>query len=349
MQRLCSHPFAPWLLDRIRQARTLALMTHVGPDADGLGSQLAFCRSAALAGHRSVIVNDDPCPPRYAWIDPDRRIGDFDGNAAELDSADLGLIFDAHEPDRGGRPVRRMRDLGKPVWVIDHHPCEARSDVTGCIATDFSSTGELVYELLLALGWPIDAGVAAPMYAAMSFDTGSFRFLRNQPRTLRTAAALLQTGMDANPIQEALFASRPRAELELLGRIIAATRYADGGRIAWVVAEPNIVNGLDVPADAVGETISTLIGTDGVLVALQIKPGRQAGEWKMSLRSKASVKVGHIARDLGGGGHDHAAGASFFGNPHEVARTLLGQIEAAVRGQVGAVAVLGPRATGEAP
>lgn len=334
-QRLSAFPFAPWFLDHLRAAHGFALMTHIGPDADGLGSQLAFALAAAAAGKSAVIVNEDPCPARYAWLDPDRRIGDYDGSADLLAAADLGLIFDAHEPDRAGRPVRKLRELGKPVWVIDHHPCAPAADIAGCIAVDFSSTGELVFELIAALGWPLPAPAAAPLYAAMSFDTGSFRFIRNQPRTLQVAAELLKTGMDANPIQEALFANRPRGEFELLGRVVAATRFADGGRIAWMVATPELTADLELANDAVGETIPLLIGIDGVLVALQIKPGRQAGEWKLSLRSKTAVKIGHIARDMGGGGHDHAAGATFAGNPHDMARQLLGQIEAAIRSQVG--------------
>ncbi|MBM4342497.1 MAG: DHH family phosphoesterase [Deltaproteobacteria bacterium] len=311
-------------------------MTHLGPDADGLGSQLALLRSARLAGRDAFIVNEDPCPSRYVWLDPDGEIGDFDGAAPGLARADLGLIFDAHEPDRAGRPVRRLRELAKPVWVVDHHPAGPTAEITGCIATEFSSTGELVYELLLSLGWPIDATVAVPLYAAMSFDTGSFRFLRNQARTLRAAAALLDTGMDANPVQEALFANRPRGEVELLGRVIAATRFADNGRIAWVVVEPEMLVGLDLANDAVGETIGTLIGTEGVLAAVQVKPGRVPGEWKFSLRSKTAVRIGHIAREVGGGGHDHAAGATFFGNPHDQARQVVAQVEAAIRAQVGA-------------
>ncbi len=335
MQRLSGHPFAPWFLDHLRQVRHFALMTHQGPDADGLGSQLAFALAAVQAGRTARIVNDDPCPARFAWIDPLRWIGDFDGTADALGEAELGLMFDAHEIERAGRPARRMRELGKPVWVVDHHPCAPTAEVTGCIAGEFSSSGELVFTLIKALGWPITAEVAAPLYAAMSFDTGSFRYLRNQPNTLRVAAELVQTGIDTNPISEALFSNKPRAEVELLGRVIAATRFSDGGRVAYTVVEPELTEGLDLANDAVGETISTLVGIEGVLVALQIKPGRQPGEWKLSLRSKTAVKIGHIARDIGGGGHDHAAGATLHGNPHDWARKLLQQVEAALRAQVG--------------
>jgi len=343
--KLTGVPFAPWFLDGIRHARSIALMTHVGPDADGLGAQLGFLRAARRAGMAARIVNDDPCPRRYGWLDEEGDVGDFDGAAAELETADLGLMFDTHEIDRAGRPARRLRELGVPVWVVDHHPCAADADVAGCIAATFSSSGELVFELVRALGWQVDAAVAAPLYAAMSFDTGSFRFLRNQGSTLRAAAALIDTGLDTNPIQEALFATRPRAEFDLLGRVIAATRFHDNGRVACTVVEAGLTDGLTLEADAVGETITAIIGVEGVLVAAQIKPGRAPGEWKLSLRSKTAVKIGHIARDLGGGGHDHAAGATLRGNPHELARRVIAAAELAIAAQVdrGPARAAGPR------
>lgn len=332
--QLSDFPFEPWLLDGLRRARRLVLMTHVGPDADGLGAQLAFARAAELAGKQVHIANEDPCPARYAWMDPRGRIAAFDPQADKVQGADLALIFDAHEVERAQRPARRALELGVPLWVVDHHPCDAGKDVTGLIAVDFSSSGELVWRLIQALGWPVDAEVAAAVYAAIAFDTGSFRFVRNQPGTFEVAAELLRTGMDANPIQEALFASRPRDELILLGRVIDRVRFAGQNRIAWALLGDEVSAGLQVAGDALGELIPTLIGIDGVLIAAMVKPGRQAGEWKVSLRSKAAVKVGYVMRALGGGGHDHAAGATLYGDPLPQLQAVLLELEKALADQV---------------
>lgn len=334
MRRLSDFPFEPWLLEGLRRAERLVLMTHVGPDADGLGAQLAFARAAELAGKQVHIVNEDPCPARYGWLDPRRRIGCYSDGAEWLQQADMALIFDANEVERAQRPARRAVELGLPLWVIDHHPCAAELQVQGLIAVDFSSSGELVWHLVKALGWPVDAEVAAAVYAAISFDTGSFRFVRNQARTFEVAAELLRTGMDANPIQEALFASRPRAELLLLGRVIDQVRFAGSGRIAWALLTEGITAGLEVADDALGEVIPTLIGIDGVLIAAMIKPGRQPGEWKISLRSKAAVKVGYVMRALGGGGHDHAAGATLYGEPLPQLLQVVAELEHALAQQV---------------
>ena len=330
MQRLSGVPFAPWLLERIRAAPAIVLSTHVGPDADGLGSQLAFARAARAMGKKAVVVNEDPLPRRYRWLDPHGDIGHFDRDAGKLQHAALGLLFDTHEVARAGRPAQWLTAHGVDVWVVDHHAVRRDLPVQGVVATEFSSSGELVFRLLEALRWPVDAVAAQALYAAMSFDTGSFRFLRNQAETLRVAATLLDTGFDANPLQEALFASRPRDEVRLLGRVLAALQFAADGRIAWTALGPDIGHGLQLADDAIGETIPHLIGIEGVQIAMQLRPGRKAGEWKLSLRSKTAVRIGHVAEHFGGGGHDHAAGATLSGEKEALAAEVLAMLVAAL-------------------
>lgn len=318
------------LLATIRGARRLVCITHVDPDADGLGSQLGFCRAARNAGLDAVIVNDDPCPIRYRWLDGHGDVGDFDGHAERLDGADLALLFDANEVARAGRPLAELQRRGVPVLLVDHHAVGPRCTLGGLVATSFSSSGELTFRLLEALGWPIDADVALPLYAAMSFDTGSFRFLRNQPETLRVAATLLATGFDADPVQEALFASRPFAETQLLGRVLDRIKRNGDGTVAWAVVPSEAIADLDVPRDAVGEAIGFVIGIEGVRAAALFKPGRAAGEWKLSLRSKAGTPIGSIATERGGGGHAHAAGVTLVGDIDALVRDVVGAMERAV-------------------
>jgi bifunctional oligoribonuclease and PAP phosphatase NrnA len=332
VRRLSGYPFEPWFLDRIRSASHIALMTHVGPDADGLGSQVAFCAAARKAGVSAVVVNNDPLPNRYRWLDPQGVVLDVRSGGAELGRADLGLVFDTHDPARAGQPHAALTSNGVDVLVLDHHRVAEDADVQGVVATEFSSTGELCYRLLQALGWPIDAEVAHGIYSAISFDTGSFRYLRNQATTMRVAAELLDTGLDTNPIQEALFASRPAVETRLLGRILDRVRFAADGRVAFVIADADVAEGLQVASDAYGEAIPFVIGIEGVLAAAMLKPGRSADEWRLSLRSKTAAKIGHIAEKRGGGGHAHAAGATLQGKPDALMAEIVAEMTAAVVG-----------------
>lgn len=330
MRRLSGYPFEDWFLERVSSAQRIALMTHVGPDADGLGSQVAFCCAAAKAGKQAIVVNEDPLPVRYAWLDPAGVTHCADGGMAILAQCDLGLVFDTHEPSRAGRPFAALAQRGVDVLVLDHHKVSDEAAVQGVVATEFSSTGELCYRLLQALQWPIDADVAAGIYAAMSFDTGSFRFLRNQSDTMRVAAELLDTGLDTNPIQEALFASRPAAETQLLGRLLSRLQFSDDGTVAWVIAERSVAEGLDIASDAFGEAMPFVIGIEGVVAAAMLKPGREPGEWKLSLRSKTAATIGHIAKARGGGGHAHAAGATLRGEPRALMAEIVGELQRAV-------------------
>nr|MBP48032.1 hypothetical protein [Myxococcales bacterium] len=274
---------------------------------------LAFALAARAAGKRVSIVNDDPCPSRYAWMDPDKDLGDFDNDARSLQGADLGLIFDANELSRARRPAAQLIATGCDVWVFDHHRLAPDSAISGCVATEFSSTGELCFRLLQALQWTVPAAAAAAIYSAISFDTGSFRFLRNQANTLEVAAELLATGIDTNPIQEALWANRPFDETILLGRIVSSIERRAAGKVAWVVVRPEMLKGLSLGPGAAGEAMPSVIGIEGVLVAAMVKPGRKPQEWKVSFRSKTAAKIGHIASARGGGGHAHAAGCTMQG------------------------------------
>ena len=330
MQRLTATPFAPWFLERLRSANRIVAMTHVGPDADGLGSQLAFCLAARAAGKDVVILNEDPCPPRYAWMDPSGLVQCFDDAPDALAGADLGLIFDAHEIGRAGRPAEALRAKGVDVWVVDHHAVAADTQVTGCVATDYSSSGELCFRLLEALGWPLGPDSALGIYGAISFDTGSFRFLRNQGRTLRVAADLLDTGLDANPIQEALWASRPFDETVLLGRICSQIERSEDGRVAWAIVPASTLDGLDTGPGAIGEAMPMVIGIDGVVAAAMFKPGRDVNEWRVSLRSKTAATIGHIAQSRGGGGHAHAAGCTVTGDLAPHVQAVIAELVAAV-------------------
>ena len=120
----------------------------------------------------------------------------------------------------------------------------------------------------------------------------------------------------------------------MLGRVIQQVRFAGQGRIAWALLTRDVTAGLDVAEDALGEVIPTLIGIEGVLIAAMVKPGRTSDEWKVSLRSKAAVKVGYVMRALGGGGHDHAAGATLMGDPAPQLQAILTELEQALHAQV---------------
>lgn len=320
-------PPDPQQLERLRGARRVVLSTHKGPDADGLGTQVALARALRALGVDVRIINSDALPGRLSFMDPEGSITRWrelpDGPAA-LDDADLIVIVDVADIERTGDMEQALRERAHKVMALDHH----LDDGSGCIGIvdpDVSSCGELAWRLMGWLGAPIDEITAAALYTSISYDTGSFRWLRNQPQTLRVAADLIERGADAAAIQESLWGARPRDHARLIARATEAAHWEADGRLGWVIIDNHLKRGLTVDREAYREVISHLLGIDGALVAATFQvEGKGTARVRMSLRSKRAVEVVEVARRYGGGGHAHACGATAEKvRPAELVREVL--------------------------
>lgn len=314
-------------VERLRAAGRVVLTTHKGPDADGLGTQVALARALRAQGVDARIINGDALPARLHFLDPERSITRWrevpDGLSA-LDAADLIVLVDVADIERTGDMEQPLRARAHKVIALDHHLEDARG-VGGIIDPDVSSCGELGWRLIWWLGGAVDPVAASALYTAISYDTGSFRWLRNQSETLRVAAELIDRGADAAAIQEALWGARPRDHARLVARATEAATWEAGGRLGWVMIDKHLTHGLAVDREAYREVIANLLGVDGALVAATFQvEGQGRATVRISLRSKLAVEVVEVARRFGGGGHAHACGATVEkARPAELVREVL--------------------------
>ena len=291
----------------------MVLTTHKGPDGDGIGSEIALLRALRKMGKSAYVLNNDPTPRRLAFLDAAGEIRRYrtcvEGRKL-LDDADLVMVVDLSEVDRTGDLEKPLVQMAHKVLVVDHH-LPTPTAGPGLIVPDCSSCGELVYRIIAELGVEVDAPTATAIYAAMAYDTASFRYIRNSSQSLRVAAELIDRGADATTIQEALFAARPRDQLTLLLRSLQVAEFAHDGRLAYVILTPKMAKGLNLDREAYREVISHLVGIEGVLVAVtfKVEGGGPKACVRLSLRSKDQVPVVEVAQSFGGGGHAHACGA----------------------------------------
>lgn len=311
-------------------AETLVVATHRNPDGDGVGAELALQRGLGRLGKTVRIINSDPVPKRYRFLDHD---GSFEVAGPEHDDvireADLLVVLDTNDLERIGRPVAQRADGA--ICVIDHHLGDVPAHVHQICDPDCSSTGELVYRILRRLGVTIDAAIAEPIYASILYDTASFRFIRNRAETLRVAAELLACGVDATALQEHIFMTKPRDLPKLYARSFERLRYAGGGRVVWTVVRAEDTADLDLDREALREVIMFLGGLDGVDIAFVLKEESPDGRWKLSVRSKRTVDIFPVVERRGGGGHAHAAGATVHGDLEAIAHGLLDEFDALLR------------------
>lgn len=290
----------------------ILITTHIRPDGDALGSQLALGRFLQKLGKRVTLLNSDPPPYNLGWLPDvdDARV--FDGSMAQrkaIDGAGAIIVVDTNAIDRLGRlavPVEHSRAL---KVLIDHHTEPERWFDVHYARDTASSTGELVYELIVQHDPDlIDAEIATLLYTAIMTDTGSFRYSAVTPRLHRVVADLLERGdLSPDPIHAALYDTRSMAGLRLLGRAIETITLLHDGRVGYMTVSQRMIRETGAGVEEKEGFVNYVLSVEGVEAAViftEIDSGT-----KISFRSKGATHVDVWARHFGGGGHRNASGA----------------------------------------
>ncbi|MFI5234253.1 MAG: bifunctional oligoribonuclease/PAP phosphatase NrnA [Gemmatimonadales bacterium] len=319
------------LAESLVPGRRICLTTHVNPDGDGLGSEVGLVHLLKARGVDVVITNPSLTPDRFGFLFAGLAGVDRSAEAVkELRKADLIVVLDISDLGRLGSLAETVRERGVPVACIDHHvsggtlPAGPRY-----VDPEAAATGELIFEIASANHWPMDQAAARALYVAIFTDTGGFRFSNTRPRTLRTAAALLETGLDTEQIYLDLYASAPEGRVRLLAEALRTLVVEPEAGLAWVTVPPGALERHDVAADDLDGVVEYPRSIQGVRLALLFRE-IAGGRIKVSFRSVGDVDVAALAKPFGGGGHARAAGASLAGSLAEVQATVLAAARAAL-------------------
>lgn len=288
----------------LRGARKLLLTTHELPDGDSLGSALALCRAATGRGVDAVcfVSGDQELPGELGYLRPVEVVRALPADAGER----LAVAMDCGTLERIGAPIRER--VARLVNVDHHHDNQRYGDVNW-IDTQAAATAEMVFALLGRLDLPLTRAVAEPLYAGLVTDTGRFSYDNTTASAHRVAAALIEAGVEPQPVFRRIYENMRPEKLALLGRAIDRLRLLDGGHVA--------VSALT--ADDFAETGATDHDAEGIIDSMRALADiracglmRDAGEpglWRVSLRgTDPRYDVSAFARSQGGGGHKQAAG-----------------------------------------
>jgi len=315
------------ILAAIAEARRLVCATHSPMDGDGLGCGLALQRALAARGQEVVFATEAPVPQAYRFLPGHGGIVVL-GPDDPLPQGDLLVCLDAGEADRLGR-LHAERAPGTRVLNIDHHVSNPGYGDLNWVDPHAAATGELVFQLLDALGAPFDPVLAQYLLVSLVTDTGRFCYSATTPRTLEIAAELLRRGASPDDLQRHLYGAVPVAVLRLRAQAVEKIGLHAGGRVAVLVTEADYGAELGLGAEEVKDLIDVAIGIAGVVVAALVR-GLPGGGAKVSLRSKDDrADVARLASSHGGGGHIRAAGFTAPGaTPRATAEGLLPELEA---------------------
>ena len=283
---------ARWLLDH----DNFCILTHVRPDGDTMGSASALCVGLRQLGKTAHLLYNEGASPF-------------------LNRCQLGLT--KQWPAAGDTLV--TVDVAAPRmlpdnWLclqdrmqlrIDHHSSATSFTDHELVDASAAACGEIVYDVLMAMGCQMTKELAWRLYIAISTDTGCFRYSNTSANTYRVAAACAETGADLYPITQELFDTTSISELKLQNWMVDHAVFLRGGKAA-VCAIPKEMEEQVSQEDLEGIS-GFLRSLEGVKISATIRQTETG--CKMSVRAVPGFDAAAVCKQFGGGGHKGAAGA----------------------------------------
>lgn len=292
-------------IQEITSFKNVAVVSHVRPDGDAVGSQIAVSLWLKAHGVDPVAVNEDDIPANLKWL-----LDFFPIQKPEiLDKTDVDafLFVDGNALDRFGSSVI-SHCADKPLFVIDHHPEPKINPQQSLIDEKATSTCELIFLLFLNSDLSLLKREAAmAIYTGMMTDTGSFRFDSVNESTHTIIAELLKRGgFKPNEVAEQVYDVRSLNQIQLLGMALQTLNLHKNGLASLAVTEAMFKATQTEKADTEG-LVAYPLSVKGVRAAAMFI--EMDGRIKMSLRSRSDLDANEWAKQFGGGGHKKASGA----------------------------------------
>ena len=306
------------IVQAIQAADRILVVTHIHPDGDALGSQLAMGEILTALGKQTYLYTESEISHLYAFLPGCEKL---QTELPDLDQFDCVLALDCGDCFRLG--LKREEFLSvDAVVVIDHHAGHKEFGHLRWVDQHRGSTGEMVYDLACALGVDLTYEAAYCLYTAIVSDTGSFRYSSTTADTFRVAGELLGKGVKPSDVAGKLFDNFSVNRLRLMKDVLETLTLYSDERIATIsVTQAMLAETVTEPADT--ETfINYPRSLRTVKVAAFIKEAPE-GMISVSLRSKSNYDVAQVAAKFGGGGHRNAAGCKWPDSSIEAVRDEL--------------------------
>ncbi|MPY90979.1 MAG: bifunctional oligoribonuclease/PAP phosphatase NrnA [Luteitalea sp.] len=315
---MTTRPSSPDPLHVIRDVvgtrQRFLLTSHARPDGDAIGSQLALAFALRALGKHVRIVNKD-APPPYLWEFP--GVPDIEVASSVDDDFDALFVLECSSLERTG-----LTGLERYFVInIDHHVGNGAYGAINWFDETASACGELVADLIDALGVTWTREVATHLYIAILTDTGGFRHSHITERTFEYCRRATAVGLDAAQIARTVYDSNSVGRLKLLGALLNQMELVADNRVAVLILDSTLLNVTGSSSHDTEGLINVPLSAKDVQVVALLRTDDAEGT-RVSLRSKYDADVQVVARQFGGGGHPNAAGFTVR-EPIDVVRARL--------------------------
>ena len=298
----------------LRQWDQILVMSHASPDGDTLGSASALLRGLVSLGKQVRFFCADPVPEKFQYLFAGIPLGDFaPDHVMTVDVADKALL---------GKAPQEL--VARVELAIDHHGTHVPFAPQRWVEADSAATVELIYALLGELGVELDRAMADCLYTGLATDTGCFRYRNVTPRTHRIAADLLELGAQSGDINQRMFESKSRGQVEAERIAMDSLAFSSQGLVAILEVPYSLFARTGVEENDLDGIASLPREIQGVVLGVTLKE-KADGKVKVSVRANPPADASQLCSRLGGGGHQGAAGCSLGHVTLEQARQTMEQ------------------------
>jgi phosphoesterase RecJ-like protein len=298
------------ILKIIESHTQFVLTTHVNPDGDGLGTEVALALYLKSRGKQATILNYSATPENYLFLDQLYPILKFDPalHKTVIEKAEVIIVLDTNHPDRllAMKPFIMASHAIKVC--IDHHLEPGEFADLYILDEQATATGEIIYFLFNDFGEKIiDCGIAIALYTAIMTDTGSFRYPKTDSEVHDIIAHLIRSGADPGVIYENVYERGSVNRMHLLGMALADLKLMYDGKLAYIVVTQDMFKATGTTEEDTDAFIPYTLAIDGVQIGLMFSEINNV--IKVGFRSKGNIRINELAKEFGGNGHQNAAGA----------------------------------------
>ncbi len=306
------------VIKAIQKAGSALIVTHTDPDGDAVGSMLAMYLALKASGKKVTMYCRDKVPQIYRFLPQSARVKHSLGRG----KFDLAVAVDCGGENRVGKKIN-LKALAHKIINIDHHPDNTEfGDIN--LIENISSVSEILFNLFRKMNIRISKDIAACLYAGIMTDTGNFRYDYTTARTFDVAAFLARAGADISRIAMAVYESKTKSSVKVLGAAMYRLETTKSGKVAWTVLPRKLMDSIGAKSEDLTGIVDQIRSIKGVEVAVLF---REEGDGiKVNFRSKFKVNVSDIAKKLGGGGHIRASGAILNGKLEDAKEKTLAEV-----------------------
>lgn len=289
--------------------QTFVITTHVNPDGDAIGSEVALARFLSDRGKKVTIVNQSVTPDHLQFLEEIHPVRVYQSKYDPLIlECECFCVVDTNSPRRFSALADAVQKSRAVKICIDHHLEQEPFADLYVIDTEVPAACELLYRIMREIDpHGISKPIADALYTGIMTDTASFRFPKTDSETHQIVSELLLKGVDPYEMYQQVFENGPLNKLQLLGKSLESIQLYHNGRVAVMIIPRSVFQETHTTEADVDNFTSYVLSIRGVMIGLvfvELSDGI-----KISFRSKGDIAVNELAKQFGGGGHKNASGA----------------------------------------